>query len=611
MLLRVSIAKTGEDVSRCPEFTKPEVTIGRRPTNDVILPDDGVSGAHARLLVTGRTLTLVDQGSTNGTFVGGERVEGPRTVGPHDEVLISDYRLTFTIVDEAVANDGSVRTPVATGGTAEVPLSEALGWTEEGELPPPPPLLDVSAPVPVSETPTASSPAASLAASLVASAPTAYAAPASAPPPRPPSKPAPVARAAAPFADVPTRLDDDPFDFDPHGPVSLHEQVFAAVWARVAQDVVSSASGVDQRVAQLLTRAIAAASQVGQLASGTQEQIVSEITTMRVVESLLKGEPNDVLVQGTQGVRVDRRGHVTTGPSPLSCATAVIALGSRLCGSVLTPRNPVARRAYGPYAVLAIHGSEAGGVPTVSLRRSPALPSSFEEFESAGAVSSTHAHILRAAIRAGLRIVLCVGPGASGRPVLGALMSAAASTELQIVVAPPGADVRNLRNGTVLLTRGPEADAVGTALRLGPSRLALEDMAWGDLYEMDALTASSVRVIASVSARNPWVGMQRLTAMLERSQGSGPSAPAFLASSIDLFVTVGASRDGTPHITGLTEPVVSATGEVELSELTTYDPQTQTWTPRLGASPCLDDLVHRGLLDPRVFQAASTPESTG
>lgn len=599
MLLRVSIAKAGEDVSRCPEFTKPEVTIGRRPTNDVILPDDGVSGSHARLLVTGRTLTLVDQGSTNGTFVGGERVEGPRTVGPHDEVLISDYRLTFSLVDEAAADDGSIRTPVAPGGTAEVPLSEALGWTDEGELPPPPPLLDVSAVVPVSTPPTSPSPA--------AMAPTAYSVPSS----RPASKPMPAARAPASHAEVSTRLDDDPFDFDPHGPVSLHEQVFAAVWARVAQDVVSSAPGVDHRVNQLLGRAIHSASQVGQLASGTHEQILSEITTMRVVESLLKGEPNDVLVMGTQGVRIDRRGHVSMGPSPLSCATAVVALGSRLCSTVLTPMRPVARRAYGPYAVQAIHGSGAGGTPTVSLRRTPSLPSSFEEFESAGAVSVTHSHILRAAIRAGLRIVLCVGPGVSGRPVLGALMAAAASTELQVVVAPPGADMRNLRNGTVLLTRGPEVDAVGTALRLGPSRLALEDMSWGDIYEMDALTGSSIRVIASVSARNPWVGMQRLTAMLERTQGSGPSAPAFLASSIDLFVTVSASRDGTPQITGLTEAVVSATGEVELTELTTYDPQTQTWTARFGASPCLDDLVHRGLLDPRVFQALPTSESTG
>lgn len=609
MLLRVSIAKAGEDVSRCPEFAKPEVTIGRRPTNDVILPDDGVSGAHAKLLVTGRTLTLIDQGSTNGTFVGGERVEGPRSVGPHDEVLISDYRLTFSLVDEVIADDGSVRTPVAPGGTAEVPLSEALGWTEEGDLPPPPPMLDVSAPVPVATPPTSPSPAASATAySAPAASITAYSAPS-----RPVSKPVPVAvvPSASPFVDVPTRTDDDPFDFDPHGPVSLHEQVFAAVWARVSEDVVASAPGVDRRVGILLTRAVAVASQVGQLASGTQEQIIAEITTMQVVESLLKGEPDDVLVQGIAGVRIDRRGHVSIGPSPLSCATAVLALGSRLCQTVLTPHHPVARRAYGPYVVQAIHGSAAGGVHTLSLRRSPNRPSSIEELESAGAISTTHAHILRATVRAGLRIVLCVGPGTSGRPILGALMAAAASTELQIVVAPAGADLRNLRSGTVLLTRGSDVDAVETALRLGPSRLALEDMAWGDIYEMDALTASSTRVIASIAARNPWVGMQRLTAMLERSQGSGPSAPAFLASSIDLFVTVGASRDGTPHITGLTEPVVSTTGEVELSDLTTYDPQTQTWTARFGSSPCLDDLVHRGLLDPRVFQAMPTSEPTG
>jgi len=598
VLLRVSIAKAGEDVTRCPEFTKPEVTIGRRPTNDVILPDDGVSGSHARLLVTGRTLTLVDQGSTNGTFVAGERLEGPRTVGPHDEVLISDYRLSFSLVDESSADDGAVRTPVPPGGTAEVPLSEALGWSEEdAPLPPPPPMLDepVGEPNPVSAAvpSTNAYPAAAAVAAM-----------------RQSTRSDPFSNAAASSSSS-ASSDDATFDFDPAGPQSLHEQVFEAVWARVAESVVSRAPGVEGRVHAILDRALSSASQQGQLASGAREQIVQEILTGHVLDALLKGEPDEVLILGTQGVRVDRRGHVSVGPSPLSCSTAVVALGSRLCRTVIDRHHPVARQTHGSYVVHAIHGSVAGGVPTISLRRAPAPAAcSIEELEGSGAIATPHAHILRAAVRAGLQIVVCVGPGALGRPMLGALMAAAASNELQVVVAPPGADLRNLRNGTVLINRAPQIDAVGVALRLGPSRLGLEDLPWGDGPGMDALTSSSVRTIATVRARNAWVGLRRLVAMLDGSQGRGVSAPGYVAASVDLFVTIAASRDGMPRVTGLSEPVPSTTGEVELSELTTYDPQSQTWTAMLGSSPCLDDLVHRGLLDPRVFQSMS-PESSG
>ncbi len=628
MLLRVSIAKAGEDVTRCPEFTKPEVTIGRRPTNDVILPDDGVSGSHARLLVTGRTLTLVDQGSTNGTFVAGERLEGPRTVAPHDEVLISDYRLTFSLVDISSAEEGVVRTPVAPGGTAEVPLSEALGWSEDDPLPPPPPLLDgpVADPIPVSSAavpPTTSYPAVpptmappSGAPRVVArqdpSLPIRQEAPSAVPVPTPIASPSPAAQPRPMALVKPGASDDSGFAFDPAGAQSLHEQVFAAVWDRVAQDVVSTVPGIDARVHSLLDAAISAASQQGQLAAGTREQIAQEILSGQVLETLLKGEPDDVMVLGTSGVRVDRRGHVSVGPSPLSCATAVVALGSRLCGTVVDREHPMARSTHGSYAVQAIHGSTAGGVPMVSLRRTPSSkPSTIEELESSGALAAPHAHILRAAVRAGLRIVICVGPGAVGRPMLGALMAAAASNELQVVVAPQGADPRGLRTGTVLLNRDPNTDAVDAALRLGPSRLGLEDLPWSDRTGLDALTSSSVRTIATIGARSAWVGLRRLVAMLDGSQGVGVSAPSFVAASIDLFVTIVASRDEVPRVTGLSEPLAQPNGEVELSELTTYDPQAQTWTARLGASPCLDDLVHRGLLDPRVFGPMTPPEPSG
>jgi len=50
------------------------LTLGRAPANDVVLDEAVVSGAHARLIPVVGGCDVEDLGSTNGTFVDGERV---------------------------------------------------------------------------------------------------------------------------------------------------------------------------------------------------------------------------------------------------------------------------------------------------------------------------------------------------------------------------------------------------------------------------------------------------------------------------------------------------------------------------------------------------------
>jgi hypothetical protein len=54
------------------------VTIGRSSTNDIVLPDEGVSKHHAYIILPlrpGAPYVLVDAGSSNGTYVLGRKVE--------------------------------------------------------------------------------------------------------------------------------------------------------------------------------------------------------------------------------------------------------------------------------------------------------------------------------------------------------------------------------------------------------------------------------------------------------------------------------------------------------------------------------------------------------
>jgi pSer/pThr/pTyr-binding forkhead associated (FHA) protein len=71
-------------------------TIGRAADNVVSLAgDDYASGHHARVESARDGVWIVDLGSTNGTFVNGERVNGRRRLSKGDRVQIGDTELRF------------------------------------------------------------------------------------------------------------------------------------------------------------------------------------------------------------------------------------------------------------------------------------------------------------------------------------------------------------------------------------------------------------------------------------------------------------------------------------------------------------------------------------
>jgi pSer/pThr/pTyr-binding forkhead associated (FHA) protein len=71
-------------------------TIGRDPDNTVSLAgDDFASGHHARVESARDGVWIVDLGSTNGTFVNGERLDGRRRLHEGDLVQVGDTELRF------------------------------------------------------------------------------------------------------------------------------------------------------------------------------------------------------------------------------------------------------------------------------------------------------------------------------------------------------------------------------------------------------------------------------------------------------------------------------------------------------------------------------------
>jgi serine/threonine protein kinase len=73
-----------------------QATVGREASADLVIDWDGeVSRQHARLELGAGGWEVVDEGSRNGTFVNGERVQGRRALGDGDSVRFGATAMTF------------------------------------------------------------------------------------------------------------------------------------------------------------------------------------------------------------------------------------------------------------------------------------------------------------------------------------------------------------------------------------------------------------------------------------------------------------------------------------------------------------------------------------
>lgn len=75
---------------------QPEVLLGRDPHAAAVLDGDGfVSGRHAMVRLRGGSPTVTDLGSTNGTYVNGDRIAAETPLFEGDEVTVGSTRMIY------------------------------------------------------------------------------------------------------------------------------------------------------------------------------------------------------------------------------------------------------------------------------------------------------------------------------------------------------------------------------------------------------------------------------------------------------------------------------------------------------------------------------------
>ena len=81
------------------ELPEGESVVGRSRTCAVHIPESTVSRQHAKLVVAAAGKVVVrDLGSSNGTFVNGETVEGERAIANGDRVTVGEADVVVRIL---------------------------------------------------------------------------------------------------------------------------------------------------------------------------------------------------------------------------------------------------------------------------------------------------------------------------------------------------------------------------------------------------------------------------------------------------------------------------------------------------------------------------------
>jgi pSer/pThr/pTyr-binding forkhead associated (FHA) protein len=94
-LATLEIVNEGPDKGKTLEVRGPLTNIGRGDHNDLVLTSETVSDSHAKLQKRDNGWYIVDIGSTNGTYVGGRRVQGDFMLTGAPDLRFGDVKVAF------------------------------------------------------------------------------------------------------------------------------------------------------------------------------------------------------------------------------------------------------------------------------------------------------------------------------------------------------------------------------------------------------------------------------------------------------------------------------------------------------------------------------------
>ena len=128
------VMRAGPNPGKSFMLSKSEIVIGRDVNVDVVINTAEVSRRHARLYLDGNVYVLEDLGSTNGTFVNGQRLTTPVSLRSGDLIMLGE---AATLVYEASQFDPNATMISPSSGQAVAPPPRPASAAPQQMTPPP------------------------------------------------------------------------------------------------------------------------------------------------------------------------------------------------------------------------------------------------------------------------------------------------------------------------------------------------------------------------------------------------------------------------------------------------------------------------------------------
>ena len=119
------VQRSGPTPGKSYSISKNEIYMGRDITNDIVINDPEISRKHARLTLQSGGYLLEDLGSTNGTFIDGQRITGPHMMSASEVVMLGDN--VSLVYEAAMDPDATVAVSPEDMGLPAAPSMQARG----------------------------------------------------------------------------------------------------------------------------------------------------------------------------------------------------------------------------------------------------------------------------------------------------------------------------------------------------------------------------------------------------------------------------------------------------------------------------------------------------
>ena len=301
---------------------------------------------------------------------------------------------------------------------------------------------------------------------------------------------------------------------------------------------------------------------------------------------LLDANVNDILVNGSQCVFVDRDGRLQITDVRFKDDNHLLHVINRIVSRIgrrvdesspiVDARLPDGSRVNAIIPPLSLEG------PILSIRRFRPIPFAFPDLVDKQTVNQAMANFLSMAVRARLNILVSGGTSA-GKTTLLNVLSGHIADEERIITIEDTSELRLQQHHVIRLESRPpniegqgsvsQRELVKNALRMRPDRIVVGEVRGPEALDMlQAMNTGHEGSLTTVHANSPRDAISRLETLvlLAGIELSQRSIKEQIGSAFDLIVQVKRLSDGTRKVVSITEVTGVFEGLISMQELFEY-----------------------------------------